>query len=66
VSLTEWPSFTPTDETELRAGMVLTLEPAAQVERGRILVHEENVVLRADGAELLSARTPPELPVIEA
>jgi Xaa-Pro aminopeptidase len=66
VSLTEWPSFTPTDETELRAGMVLTLEPAAQVEPGRILVHEENVVLRADGAELLSARTPPELPVIEA
>ena len=44
----------------------LALEPGAEVVPGRILVHEENLVLRADGPELLSARTPPELPVIGA
>jgi len=66
LSLTEWPSFTPKDGTLLREGMVLTLEPAAEVAPGRILVHEENFVLRAEGAELLSARAPAELPVIGA
>jgi Xaa-Pro aminopeptidase len=62
VTLTEWPSFTPLDATELREGMVLTLEPGAWVEPGRMLVHEENVVLRADGAELLSPRAPEYMP----
>ena len=56
VTLTEWPSFTPLDTTELREGMVLTLEPSAFVEGARFLVHEENIVLRADGPELLSPR----------
>lgn len=64
LTLTEWPSFTPLDETELRAGMVLTIEPSATVAPGRILVHEENVVLRAEGPELLGPRAPPELPVV--
>jgi Xaa-Pro aminopeptidase len=64
VTLTEWPSFTPLDRTELREGMVLTLEPGAVTAEGRILVHEENIVLRADGPELLSPRAPHELPVI--
>lgn len=58
LNLTEWPSFTPHDDTELRAGMVLTLEPSAFVEGDRFLVHEENIVLRADGPELLSPRAP--------
>ena len=56
VSLTEWPSLTPSDRTELREGMVLTVEPGAVIAPGRILVHEENLVLRHDGAELLSPR----------
>lgn len=64
LSLTEWPSFTPKDETLLCEGMVLTLEPGAEVAPGRILVHEENIVLRAEGPELLSRRAPDELPVI--
>ncbi|MCH2165567.1 MAG: Xaa-Pro peptidase family protein [Marinovum sp.] len=64
VTLTEWPSFTPLDTTELRAGMVLTLEPSAEVSPGKILVHEENIVLREDGPELLSARAPCEMPVL--
>ncbi|EAQ04481.1 metallopeptidase, family M24 [Pseudooceanicola batsensis HTCC2597] len=64
VTLTEWPSFTSLDETPLRENMVLTLEPGAVVSEGRIMVHEEDVVLRAGGPELLSRRAPPELPVI--
>jgi Xaa-Pro aminopeptidase len=64
ITLTEWPSFTPRDPTVLREGMVLTLEPGAVVAPGRLLVHEENVVLRADGCELLSARAPERLPEI--
>lgn len=62
ITLTEWPSFTPLDTTELREGMVLTLEPGAWVAPGRMLVHEENIVLRADGPDLLSPRAPLDLP----
>lgn len=66
IALTEWPSFTPHDATPLQEGMVLTLEPAAEVAPGRVLVHEENVVLRAQGCELLSARAPLEMQRIDA
>ena len=66
ITLTEWPSFTPLDDTILRAGMVLTLEPGCVTGDGRIMVHEENIVLRAQGAELLSPRAPAELPEITA
>lgn len=62
LSLTEWPSFTPLDDTPLREGMVLALEPGCLTRDGRIMVHEENIVLRRDGAELLSPRAPAELP----
>ncbi|MEO0831376.1 MAG: Xaa-Pro peptidase family protein, partial [Pseudomonadota bacterium] len=36
VSLTEWPSLSADDETPLRAGMVLTLEPGAVLDQGRM------------------------------
>lgn len=65
LSLTEWPSLSRLDETRLRAGMVLTLEPGVEVAPGRIMVSEENVVLREDGPELLSARAPAELPTLD-
>ena len=64
VTLTEWPSATPLDDTELRAGMVLTLEPGAIIGPGRMMVHEENILLREDGPELLSPRAAPELPIL--
>ena len=64
VTLTEWPSFTTRDRTPLRTGMVLTLEPGVETTAGRIMVHEENIVLRASGCELLSTRAPDSLPVI--
>lgn len=56
IALTEWPSFTPLDNTELREGMVLTLEPSAFVAGERFLVHEECIVLNAEGPEYLSPR----------
>jgi hypothetical protein len=42
--------------------MVLTLEPGCFTTDGRIMVHEENIVLRPDGAKLLSPRASEELP----
>lgn len=62
--LTEWPSHTPWDHTVLQEGMVLTLEPGMAFAEGKIMVHEENIVVRADGAELLTRRAAPELPVL--
>ncbi len=64
LQLTEWPSLMPGDDTILREGMVLTLEPAVVLGPGRLMVAEENIVVRAAGAELLSTRAPTELPVI--
>jgi len=32
--------------------------------QGRMMVPEENIIIRADGAELLTVRTPREMPVI--
>ncbi|MBV7396935.1 M24 family metallopeptidase [Mameliella sediminis] len=65
ITLTEWPSFTDKDDTPLQENMVLTLEPSVEIAPGRILVHEENIVLRADGPELLSPRAPADLPEID-
>lgn len=65
ISLTEWPSLTPKDDTVLREGMVLAIEPGVEVAPGRIMVHEENVVLRDHGPDLLSAPAGPDLPVLE-
>ncbi|WP_340117414.1 Xaa-Pro peptidase family protein [Pelagibius sp. 7325] len=64
MQLTEWPSHTPWDHTVLQEGMVLTLEPGMAFAEGKIMVHEENIVVRAGGAELLTRRAAPELPVI--
>ena len=43
-------------------------EWAKKVERPECvaMVHEENLVVRADGAELLSRRAAPELPIIKS
>jgi len=64
MQLTEWPSNTATDETVIEEGMVLTLEPGMTFAPGRMMLHEENVVVRADGPEMLSRRAPRDLPVI--
>jgi Xaa-Pro aminopeptidase len=64
--LTEPPSNKPGDHTVLEPGMVLTIEPSALYGRGKILVHEENIVITRDGAELLSRRAPREMVTIDA
>lgn len=62
MQITEWPSHTPSDATVLAPGMVITLEPGLNIEPGRSMVHEENVVIRDSGATLLTRRAPPEMP----
>jgi hypothetical protein len=44
--------------------MVITLEPSMGFGVGRVMVHEENIVIRDGGPELLTRRAAPELPVI--
>lgn len=63
MSLTEWPSLIPTDDTVLRPGMVLTLEPGIAV-GDKILVHEENILITEGDARYLSPRIGPELQVL--
>jgi Xaa-Pro dipeptidase len=62
--LTEWPSLTATDNTPLRPGMVMTLEPGMEFASGKLMVHEENIVITESGAELLSKRAAMEMPII--
>ncbi len=63
MSLTEWPSLIPTDQTLLETGMILTLEPGIAV-GDKILVHEENIVITENGARFLSPSSGRELPVL--
>jgi len=62
--LTEPPSIVSGERTELAPGMVMTLEPGYAFAPGRWMVHEENIVITADGCELLSVRAPGTLPRI--
>lgn len=63
MSLTEWPSLIPTDHTALEAGMILTLEPAIAL-GGKILVHEENIVITEGAPYYISPQAPPEIACI--
>jgi Xaa-Pro aminopeptidase len=64
LQLTEPPSNMPGDDTEILPGMVLTLEPGMEYAPGKMIVHEENIVVRPEAAELLTRRAPLEMPVI--
>lgn len=64
MQLTEPPSHMPGDGTLIRAGMVLTIEPGMEYAPGKMIVHEENIVVTEDGPVLLTKRAPRELPVI--
>lgn len=64
MQLTEWPSHAAWDSTEITENMVLTLEPSLSYGNGHIMVHEEDIVVRATGARLLTERAAPELPII--
>jgi len=58
LDLTEGLSFAHDDHTELKVGMVLTIEPGVSIDSHRMLVHEENLVITEDGPKMLSSRAP--------
>ncbi len=58
MQLTEWPSFIPDDQTVLKEGMVITLEPAVAIPNGGMVVHEDNFVIRKSGIEQISPQAP--------
>ncbi len=65
MQLTEQPSIALFEETRLQAGMVMTLEPGMDIGPGKMMVHEENIVIRDGPPQLLSRRTLAELPIID-
>ena len=64
MQLTEWPSIIAADTTVLEAWMVLTLEPGVTLPGGKIMVHEENIVIERQGARALSRLQDAEIRVI--
>ena len=64
LQLTEPPSISSFDETIIQENMVLTIEPSIEYEPGKIIVHEENVLISKEGPMLLTKRAPKELPHI--
>ena len=58
LQLTEPPSITFDNSMKIKTNMVLTIEPSIEFAPGKILVHEENIVITESGAELLSTRAP--------
>ncbi|MFT5722347.1 MAG: Xaa-Pro dipeptidase [Motiliproteus sp.] len=65
MQLTEWPSHVPGGDVILQPGMVLTLEPGMTFAPGKMMVHEDNILITDQGCELLHQRTWPTLPIID-
>lgn len=63
--LTERPSNTADDNTVLKSGMIMTLEPGMTFAPGRQMVHEENIVITEEGAQWLTTRCPRNLVLIQ-
>lgn len=64
MQLTEWPSHVEGGDVVLQPGMVLTLEPGMTFAPGRMMVHEDNIVITENGCELLHKREWDKLPII--
>ena len=62
--MTEPPSNRLGDRTVLKPGVTLTIEPGIMLRRGKLLVHEENLVVTEAGSRLLTRRAPKQIPVI--
>lgn len=61
IQLTEWPSVIPDEDSEMKEGVVMTLEPSIATRDGQLMVHEENIVITKDGARYLSSPCSKEL-----
>jgi len=64
LQLTEPPSIMSNDTTILKENMIMTIEPCFEYTPGRMLVHEENILITKDGYERLSNRTSKKIPMI--
>jgi len=64
MQLTEGLSLSAKDRTVLRPGMVITLEPGVDLGAGRIMVHEENIVITEGAPRRLTRFATSDLPVI--
>ncbi|WP_320825770.1 Xaa-Pro peptidase family protein [Reinekea sp.] len=64
MQLTEWPSIVEGGNVVLEAGMVMTLEPGMTFAAGKMMVHEENILITEHGCEMLHKRAWPTLPII--
>jgi Xaa-Pro dipeptidase len=58
LQLTELPSIIKEEETILKEGMTISIEPFIKTIDNKILVHEECIVITKDGNRLLSKRCP--------
>lgn len=65
LQLTEGLSLIPEDRTELQPGMVIALEPGLTQGTGRIMVHEENIVIREGAPQYLSRPASRDIAVLE-
>jgi Xaa-Pro dipeptidase len=48
----------------MQVGMTMTLEPGYSYAGGKLMVHEENLVVTKTGYELLSTRATRDIPII--
>ncbi|MGK0230720.1 MAG: Xaa-Pro dipeptidase [Gammaproteobacteria bacterium] len=64
IQLTETPSIAAFDHTPMQVGMTMTLEPGYSYAGGKLMVHEENLVVTKTGYELLSTRATRDIPII--
>ena len=64
LQITEPPSIYSKDETVLKENMILTIEPCFEYMKGKMIVHEENILITENGYELLSSLTPKNIPII--
>ncbi len=64
LQLTEPPSHRHGEQTIIKENMVLTIEPGIEYAPGKMIVHEENIVITEYGSRLLTKRAPQEIQII--
>ena len=65
LQLTEPPSNMLNSKTLLEPGMAITIEPVYEFESGNMIVQEEDIIITEDGNEVITTRSPKEMPLIK-